>query len=182
MCMCFKTNNLSKHDPLFNLNNAQLQYVEEAKYLGVYIHKNSTDCDVKRQMRKFYANINMLLRQFYYCSYDVKCHLFKTFCSNMYCCSFWFKSTKGQLNKLRVSYNNSLRRLLNLPTWNSTSEMFVNLNIPSFGELMRKSIHSFVNRITECKKNSIISSIVNSSIPLISNIWKWWRSILYVKR
>ena len=127
-------------------------YVEEAKYLGVYIHKNSTDCDVKRQMRKFYANINMLLRQFHYCSYDVKCHLFKTFCSNMYCCSFWFKSTKGQLNKLRVSYNNSLRRLLNLPTWNSASEMFVNLNIPSFGELMRKSIHSFVNRITECKK------------------------------
>ena len=182
MCMCFKTNNLSKHDPLFNLNNAQLQYVEEAKYRGVYIHKNSTDCDVKRQMRKFYANINMLLRQFHYCSYDVKCHLFKTFCSNMYCCSFWFKSTKGQLNKLRVSYNNSLRRLLNLPTWNSASEMFVNLNIPSFGELMRKSIHSFVNRITECKKNSIISSIVNSSIPLISNIWKWWRSILYMKR
>ena len=124
----------------------------------------------------------MLLRQFHYCSYDVKCHLFKTFCSNMYCCSFWFKSTKGQLNKLRVSYNNSLRRLLNLPTWNSASEMFVNLNIPSFGELMRKSIHSFVNRITECKKNSIISSIVNSSIPLISNIWKWWRSILYMKR
>ena len=55
MCMCFKTNNLSKHDPLFNLNNAQLQYVEEAKYmcLGVYIHKHSTDCDVKRQMESF---------------------------------------------------------------------------------------------------------------------------------
>ena len=73
-------------------------------------------------------------------------------------------------------------RLLNLPTWNSASEMFVNLNIPSFGELMRKYIHSFVNIITECKQNSIISSIVNSSIPLISNIWKWWRSILYMKR
>ena len=141
MCMCFKTNNLSKHDPLFNLNNAQLKYVDEAKYLGAYIHKYSTDCDVKRQMRKFYANINMLLRQFHYCC--------KTFCSNMYCFSFWFKSTKGQINKLRVSYNNSLRRLINLSTWNSASEMFVNLNIPSFGELMRKYIHSFVNIITE---------------------------------
>ena len=82
--MCFKTNNLSKHDPLFNLNNAQLQYVEEAKYLGVYINKNSTDCDVKRQMRKFYANISMLLGQFHYCSYDVKCHLFNVVCGSLF--------------------------------------------------------------------------------------------------
>ena len=55
----FKTNDLPKHDPLFNLNNSQLQYVEDAKYIGEYIQRDSTDCDVKRQMRKYYANINM---------------------------------------------------------------------------------------------------------------------------
>ena len=79
MCMCVKsnkTNNSSMHDPLFNLNNAQIQYVEDTKYLGVYIHNDSTDCDVKRPIRKFYANINMLLRKFHYCSYGVKCHIF----------------------------------------------------------------------------------------------------------
>ena len=56
-----KVNNLPNHDPLFNLNNAQLQYVEDAKYLGLYIHKDGTFCDVKRQMRKIYANINMMV-------------------------------------------------------------------------------------------------------------------------
>jgi len=121
----------------------------------------------------------MLIRQFHYGSYDVKCHLFKTFRSNMYCCPFWFKCTKKQLNKLRVCYNNSLRRLLNLPTWNSASTMFVNLNIPSFGELLRKSIYCFINRITECDRNSIIANIVKSSIPLVSTIWKWWHTVLY---
>ena len=47
------------------------------------------------------------------------------------------------MNKLRIAYNNSLRRLLNIPKYNSASEMFVCLNIPSFGELLRKSIFNF---------------------------------------
>ena len=31
------------------------------------------DGDLKRQTRKYYANANMLLRKFSYCSPDVKC-------------------------------------------------------------------------------------------------------------
>ena len=48
----------------------------------------------------------------------------------------WFDSTKSAMKKLKVAYNNSLRRLLSLPTYNSASEMFAVLNIPSFGELL----------------------------------------------
>ena len=40
-----------------------------------------------------------------------------------------------------------LRRILNLPKYNSASEMFVNLNIPSFDELLRKFVYSFKSRI-----------------------------------
>ena len=36
------------------------------------------DVDLKRQMRKYYMNANLLLRKF---SYDVNCMLFKTCCS-----------------------------------------------------------------------------------------------------
>ena len=56
-------------------------------------------------------------------SYDVKCYLFRSYISNMYCGQFWFNSTKYGLNKLRVSYNNSCRRLLRLPMRNSASEI-----------------------------------------------------------
>ena len=49
----------------------------------------------------------------------------------------WFNSTKTALIKLKVAYNNSLRRFMGLPWHNRASEMFVNLNIKLFGELLR---------------------------------------------
>ena len=106
-----------------------------------YFNKKNSDLDLKRQMRKIYANANLLLRKFSKCSVDVKCYLFKTFCSNLYCSPMWFDCTKTALKKLKVAYNNSLRRFMILP-WrnnnnNSASEMFANLGIPSFDELPR---------------------------------------------
>ena len=62
----------------------------------------------------------------------------KTYCSsNLYCAPMWFDCTKTMLIKLKVDYKNSLRRFMGLLWHNSASEMFVNLNIKSFGELLR---------------------------------------------
>ena len=94
-------------------------------------------------MRKYYANVNILLRKFRYCSPDVKCCMFKSYCTcvTMYCPSMWFDSTVivslTIIKKLKIAYNNGLRRLLNLPKYNSASEMFVNLNIPYFSKVLR---------------------------------------------
>ena len=49
----------------------------------------------------------------------------------------WFDCTKTALKKLKVAYNNSLRRFMRLPWRNSASKMFVNLNIRSFDEMHR---------------------------------------------
>ena len=116
--------------------------------------------------------------QFYACSYDVKCYLFRSYISTMYCGQFWFNSTKFCLNKLRVSYNNSCRRLLGLPMRNSASGMFVQCNLLSFGERLRKSIFAFRGRI-QSSNNIVIKCMVNSVAPLVSNVWKWWRTTLY---
>ena len=62
------------------------------------------------------------------------------------------------MKNLKVAYNNSLRRLLGLPSHYSASGMFVNLNIPSFGELLRKYVYNFRNRL-ESSENSIIRGI-----------------------
>ena len=50
---------------------------------------------------------------------------------------------------MTVAYNNSLRRLIGLPSHNSAStcSMVVNLNIPSFGKLLRKHVYSFRNKL-----------------------------------
>ena len=96
----------------FYLGEMLIPKVTQCKYLGVIIPDHNCDLDLKRQMRKFYTNANMLIRKFVKCTVDVKCYLFKTYCSTLYCSAMWFDSTKSAMKKLKVAYNNSLRRPL----------------------------------------------------------------------
>ena len=105
------------------------------------------DIDLKRRMRKFYANINILSRKFAKCPPDVKCTLFKSFCTIMYYSTMWYSGTVSAMRKLRIAYNISYRRLLCIPKYNSASEMFVQLIIKSFGELLRICVYCFINRL-----------------------------------
>ena len=97
----------------------------------------------------------------------------------MYCSAMWFDSTKYAMNKLKVAYNNSLGRLLSLPTYNSAREMFAVLNIPSFGELLRKFALSLMTTISS-SINLFMVNIYSSSVPMFSKIWGWWYSILTI--
>ena len=132
-------------------------------------------------MRKCYANANMLLRKFTKCSLDIKWYLFKTYCCNLYCTPFWYDSTKAALKNLKVAYNNSLRRLLGLLSHNSASGMFVNLNIPSSGELLRKYVYRFRNRL-ESSENSIIRGIYLSQFLLQSGIIHGFSVVIFCRR
>ena len=62
------------------------------------------------------------------------------------------------MKNFKEAYNNSLRRLLGLPSHNSARIMFVNLNIPSFSEFPRKCVYNFRNRL-ETSDNVIIRGI-----------------------
>ena len=80
----FKPKHIKFARPCFYLNRLEIPRVDQCKFLGIMICTKNCDIDLKRQMRKFYANINILSRMFAKCSPDVKCTLFKSFCSNMY--------------------------------------------------------------------------------------------------
>ena len=41
---------------------------------------------------------------------------------------------------------------------------------------LQKSIFAFRGRI-QSRNNTIIQCMVNSVAPLVSNVWKWWRTI-----
>ena len=91
----------------------------------------------------------------------------------------WYDCSKTALKTLRIAYNNSLRKLLGIPKYNSASEMFVCLNIHSFDELLGKYVYSFRNRLVTCSsQNCILISIYSSTVPLYSIIWTWWEPIL----
>ena len=113
------------------LSSNDIDFVQEVKYLGVLLNSSmKTYIDVSRQTLKFYAQANMLLLNFRYCDREVKCKLFKSFCTNMYCCPLWFKF--HIIKKLKSSYNSVLRRLLCIRMPYSASEMFASCGISSF--------------------------------------------------
>ena len=107
------------------------------------------------------------MKTFLSCFVSVKCHLFKTYCSTLYCVPMWFDCTKTALKKLKIAYNNSLRRFMRLTCRNSASEMFVNLNIYSFDEMLGIFILLIMSRVS-VSNNLFISSIYNSpSHPVV---------------
>ena len=127
-------------------------------YLGITISVKNCDLDLKRQKKIFYTYNITLLRKFVKCSPGVKCYLFKTYCCNFYFAPFWYDSTKTAMKNLKIAYRNSLSRLLEMPSHNIASGMFVNLNILSFRELLRKYAYNFRNRL-ETSDNVIIRGI-----------------------
>ena len=66
----------------------------------------------------------MLIKKLDNVSVNMKCYLFKMYCSTTYCSAKWYHTTKSAMKKLKVAYNNSLCRLLSLLTYNSVSETF----------------------------------------------------------
>ncbi len=56
--------------------------------------------------------------------------------------------------------------------------MFVVDGVLLFGEMLRKQIFAFKNRLTECTYNSLSISAVHSNIGFNSTIWSWWCNIL----
>ena len=136
-----------------------------------------TTIDVKRQTRNFYSRANLLIRNFRYCTDNVKYYLFQSYCTSMYCCQLWFNSTKGSIKKLRTSYNSALRRFLAISKPYSASQMFVSRGI--LYRLMSCYVNlynRFVERIDN-STNSVIHVCLSSSVFLYSPIRKWWSSL-----
>ena len=75
----------------------------------------------------------------------------------MYCSHLWSSFKKCTLNKLRVAYNNCLRRLMSIPKFCSASQMFVYLDVWSFGEIRRKMVFNFIDRLKK-SDNGLITS------------------------
>ena len=97
--LCFKPNSIKYERPCLYLGEMIIPKVSRCKYLGVIISDHNCDLYLKRQMRKFYTNENMLIRKFLKCSVDVKCYLFKTYCSTLYCSAMCNEKAEGGIQQ-----------------------------------------------------------------------------------
>ena len=96
--MCVKPKCLyGDNKPPMILSNNVINYVESQKFLGVTIcSSRRDDNDILQQCRNLYGRGNTLIKSFRKCTDKVKCQLFKSFCSNIYCSALWNLFKKNQ--------------------------------------------------------------------------------------
>jgi len=163
------------------LNGVNLQFVQSFPYLGHIITSGGKDNeDIQKEYRKLNAAGNQLIRKFSFCTTEVKCQLFKTYCYSIYCNSLWSSFTLQCINKLRVAYNDIFRRLIGVPRWTSASMVFAFHGVNHLKVLTRKCAYSLQQRVGS-SNNSLLEALQVKNVYHPSRLHERWTSILYVQ-
>ena len=161
------------------INGRCIEYESEYKYLGyVVTHNNSDNLHTEGLYRGICVRANAIFRNFYNCSIEIKQLLFRSFFTPFYCLSVLINVNISDLNRLRVCYNNSIRKLFNLGTRSSISSTCVNLGIPTFGELRRKAVNSLMARLRN-SLNVIVQNFADVNYLQTTVIYSKWSSIIF---
>ena len=168
--------------PSFYLSEQLLSVCSKTKYLGhIITDQVFDDDDMYRQRRVLYAQANMLVRKFHWCSEDVKLNLFRTYCTPLYTAPLWVKYKKASFHKLKVAYNDCLRILLKKPRWTSASELFCSVRISSFEALLRNLMYKFICRLN-ASQNHVVQLLTDpkqSAVRYSSPSWQHWYKSLF---
>jgi hypothetical protein len=152
------------------LNGVTLSYVDEFQYLGHIITADCTDNkDIAKQTRRQNAVGNMLIRKFSFASKEVKIQLFKSYCYPIYCNALWKDLFHYSVRKLNVSYNDTFRRLMQVPRSTTASMVFAQNQCDHIKVLFRKAAYSLLTRVMN-SSNVIISAICTGDALIRSSL------------
>lgn len=161
------------------LNDTQLEYVEDFKYLGHIISSDGRDDkDILKQFRRQNAVGNMIIRKFSFAPLEAKVQLFKSHCYPVYCNALWRNNFQYTLHRLEVSYSDTFKRLMNRPRYTSSTAVFAENNTNHLKVVLRKSAYSLLNRL-QTSNNEIIAVICNSDALYQSKLFDRWQAMLY---
>ena len=182
-CIVVKPKLLKKLNmPTVYLNGKALNFVSSHKYLGVlFCDDQRDDDDITKHIRGLYSRGNVLTKNFRQCSDDVKCLLFKAYCSNFYCSQLWVNCSKESLRRLKVAYNNIFRILFKCEHDVSISYMYMVHGIDHFDVLARKAITKFLTRVNK-SGNVLIKTIVNSLFFMKGRLNGAWCNKLHLNK
>ena len=106
--------------------------IEKTKYLEYMFTNDKQDyVEMLRQLHLWYTSMlsNKIVRTFHFYTIDAKLEFFMSFCTSFYCCYLWTGYKKSTFNRLRVAFNNSHRRILDLPWRCSASGMYARYGV-----------------------------------------------------
>ena len=167
------------HLPTLYLDEVQLNWVSQHKYLGVVICTDGRDNeDIGRQIKSVYLRGNILFKHFKSCNNDIKIELYRTYILNMYSCQLWCNYSLQTYNRLKVAFNNSFRALMGITRGDSISQIYVRLRITNFSALVRKSVYGTYVRLMN-SGNRLVASILSSvHFNCNSKMLKKWCELL----
>ena len=128
----------------------------------------------------FIIHVYMLVRKFSFAPTEAKIQLFKSYCYPIiYGCALWRHSFQNSVRKLTVSYSDTFKRVINVPSYTSSSLAFAMNATDHINVVFRKFVYSLMSRVT-ASPNSIVTAIVNSDKYQQSALMDKWESMLYV--
>ena len=103
----------------------------------------------------------MLSKNFKTCTNQVKCHLIKTSCSNIYCSKLWCRYTDESMRRLTVVYNRISTIPMGLEHRTNMSAELIVRDMDPFVVTLSKSIASFRKRIFSTE-NILVRTVADS--------------------
>jgi len=141
------------------LNAVRVQFLDQVKYLRVWINASLKDDDnIQRQVKSLYCAANKLRGTFDQCSPAVKNTLFRAYCMTMYACQLWSKYTQTSMKRLRAAYNNAYRIMHYIPRNVSVRPHQVSHCVRTFDAVQRNNLYRFFIRCTS-SSNFVIRSL-----------------------
>ena len=98
-----------------NGNNRPIEFVEHYKHLGHIINSAFDDSDdIADKRAAFIGQASNFLCYFGKLSYEVKQHLFNSYCMSLFGCELW-RLDHDSINTLSVAWRRAIRRVWSLP-------------------------------------------------------------------
>ena len=159
----------------FKIDGHTIEVVKSIKYLG-YVISDNMDYkeDINRVRNKFYAEFNLLLRNFHFADIGIKVFLFKHYCIQFYGSELWFGGRKPtqELKQFAVGYHKAVKKLIGVSTHESNHFACQETNLLLFGHLMNKvkisAFHRFITRPCRIVQKAwaflMVSSVLAESV------------------
>ena len=154
---------------------ARAQFLDQVKYLGVWINASlKDDDDIQRQVKSLYCAANKLRGTFDQCSTAVKNTLFPAYCMPMYACQLWSKYTQTSMKRLHAAYNNAYQITHYITRNLSVHPHQVSHCVRTFDAVLRNNLYWFFIWCTSSSNFFVLSLQMSDALYKSSFFLNWF--------
>ena len=127
-CMIFEnTKKVILENGSVKLENNEIEVVKTYKYMGHVIQGDMGDIsDIELRLSKFYSSTNSVLRNFKNIDVETLLFLCTSYCKPVFGLNLLINNStlnSSQFKTFEVAYNNTLKRIMNVPIYSSSHEV-----------------------------------------------------------